>query len=83
MWVLTVHVTTLQGAGYVHARKSLGFAWCVRCLLGGHTYDLYFLGLFLFGHRRLQSGISASISVFVFYFYFMGITKGIHWVRLI
>ena len=32
MWVLTVHMTTLQGAGYVHARKSLGFAMCVRCL---------------------------------------------------
>ena len=30
------------GAGYVHARKSLGFAVCVRCLLGGHINDLLF-----------------------------------------
>ena len=58
------------GAGYVHARKSLGFAMCVRCLLGGLMYDLLFFGLLSWtDRRRLQSHISANFSV-LFYFYF-------------
>ena len=58
---------TVAALCYVHARKSLGFAVCVRCLLGGHINDLLFFGHLLWtGHRRLQSYLSAYISVFCF-----------------
>ena len=64
------------GAGYVHARKSLGFVMCVRCLLGGLMYDLLIFGLLSWtDRRRLQSHISANFSVLFYFYFYCVVTK--------